>query len=185
MEVILLEKIGSLGSIGSIVSVKNGFARNFLLPRKKALRATKENLAYFETQRQRLEEENQKKIEAAQASSRTMEGLVLDLIRQAGESGHLFGSVRSQDIAEAAAAKGYSIQKSQVMIQSPIKTLGVHEIKIALHPEVVIAVKVNIAQTDEEAQAQWDAYLNGNSEVKTDSSKESIAVEAVEEDAAL
>lgn len=160
MKVVLLEKVGHLGGIGTVVSVKDGFARNFLLPRKKALRATEKNLEVFESQRQQIEEANRRRREEAQAQAKAMEGAVLVVIRQAGESGHLFGSVRNADVAEAACQQGFDIQKTQVMIQSPIKTLGIHEVKLMLHPEVELSVKVNVAQTEDEAQAQLDAYLN-------------------------
>ncbi len=159
MQVVLLEKIGNLGSIGTVVSVKNGYARNFLLPRKKALRATKENMAFFETQRKQIEADNQRRKEEAQTLAKRMEGVVLDVIRQAGESGHLFGSVRSADVAEAASIKGFEVSKSQVVIQTPIKILGMHEVRIVLHPEVTVSIKINVAQTEEEAQAQMDAFL--------------------------
>lgn len=160
MRVVLLEKVGTLGGIGSVVSVKDGFARNFLLPRKKALRATEENLKVFESQRQQIEEANQKRKVEAETLAKTMEGLVLVVIRQAGESGHLFGSVRNADVAEAASSQGFALQKTQVMIPAPIKTLGIHDVKVLLHPEVELSVRINVAQTEEEAQAQLEAFLN-------------------------
>lgn len=160
MEVVLLERVENLGVIGSVVTVKNGYARNFLLPRKKALRATKENLAYFEAQKSVIEAENLKRKKEAEQVASKMDGLVLNIIRQAGESGHLFGSVRNSDVAEAARDAGFQITKAQVRIDTPIKTLGIYALKVTLHPEVSIEVKVNVAQTIEEADAQLEAFLH-------------------------
>lgn len=154
MKVILLGKVENLGIIGSVVSVKNGYARNFLFPKKKALRASPANLEFLEKQRSVIEAENlQKKRDAENVATR-MDGLLVNLIRQAGEAGNLFGSVRSTDIAGVVALAGYKIHKSQVRMDNPIKTLGIHLVKIELHPEVHIFIKVNIAQTSEEADAQ-------------------------------
>lgn len=159
MQVVLLERVENLGFIGSVVNVKNGYARNFLLPRKKALRATKENLEYFETQKSHLEAENLKRKKEAEQIAGKMKGLNLNIIRQAGDSGHLFGSVRNVDIVEAVCTSGFIINKSQVCIYAPIKMLGVYVIKIALHPEVSVDVKINVAQTPEEAEAQMESFV--------------------------
>lgn len=160
MQVVLLERVENLGVIGSIVTVKNGYARNFLLPRRKALRATKENLAYFEAQKSVIEAENLKRKKEAERVAVKMEGLVLNILRQAGESGHLFGSVRNSDVAEAACGAGFQIAKGQVRIDTPIKTLGIYSLQVTLHPEVTVEVKVNVAQTVEEAEAQLEAFLH-------------------------
>lgn len=157
MKVILLNKVENLGTIGSIVTVKNGYARNFLLPKRKALRASAANLAFLEKQRAVIEAENLKKKADAEGVAGRMEGLLVSLIRQAGESGNLFGSVRSTDVAVAVTQAGYSVHKSQVRIDIPIKTLGIHSVKVELHPEVFVIVKVNVAQTVEEAEAQLSA----------------------------
>ncbi|MDR0631191.1 MAG: 50S ribosomal protein L9 [Holosporales bacterium] len=157
MKVILLNKVENLGSIGSVVTVKNGYARNFLLPKKKALRASPANLAYLETQRAVIEADNLKRKADAEEVAARMQGLLINLIRQAGESGNLFGSVRSADVAAEVTKAGYSVHKSQVRVDNPIKTLGIHSVKVELHPEVFVVVKVNVAQTVEEADAQLAA----------------------------
>lgn len=153
MDIILLERVEKLGIMGQIVSVKNGFARNFLLPRKKAVRATKSALAAFEAQKAQLEADNIKQKAEAETVAKRMEGLTVELIRQAGASGHLFGSASSRDIADAIATKGYTVSKSQVVLDHPIKMLGSHQARVKLHPEVSINITVNIAQTEEEALA--------------------------------
>ncbi|GHS91816.1 hypothetical protein AGMMS49949_02850 [Alphaproteobacteria bacterium] len=160
MKVVLLERVENLGFMGNVVTVKRGYARNFLLPRKKALRATKENLDFFEAQKIHLETENIKKKKDAEQISHKVEKICLNLIRQAGESGHLFGSVRSTDIANALIQEGVIVHKTQVSIPEPIKGLGVHVVKLTLHPEVSVSIKINVAQTEEEAAAQWEAFLN-------------------------
>jgi large subunit ribosomal protein L9 len=154
MKVILLGKVGNLGGLGNIVSVKDGYARNFLLPRKKALRASKENLEGFEKQKAFFETENLKRKSEAEEIALKMDGLFVNIIRQAGESGHLFGSVRATDVSKAINDAGYNINKSQVCINNPIKTLGIHTLSIVLHPEVSICVNVNVAQSAEEANVQ-------------------------------
>ncbi|MDR2464097.1 MAG: 50S ribosomal protein L9 [Holosporales bacterium] len=157
MRVILLGKVGNLGNLGNVVNVKDGYARNFLLPRKKALRASKENLANFEKQKAVLETENlNRKSEAEQIASK-MDGLGVNIIRQAGESGHLFGSVRAIDVSNAINVAGYDVKKSQICINNPIKTLGIHILNVMLHPEVSVCVKINVAQSIEEAEVQISA----------------------------
>jgi len=154
MDIILLERVAKLGQIGDVVSVKNGFARNFLLPQKKALRATKANMAVFEAQRVEIEANNlQAKIEA-EAVAAKMTDVSVVLIRQAGESGQLFGSVTSRDIAVAVEAAGYKIGKNQVILNRSIKVLGLNDILVRLHAEVDINVVVNVARSEGEAEIQ-------------------------------
>jgi large subunit ribosomal protein L9 len=154
IELILLERVEKLGQMGQLVKVKPGFARNFLLPQKKAMRATKENLAYFESQRAQLEANNlQRKTEAGEVGGK-LEGLTVVIIRQAGESGQLYGSVSARDIADAVTEAGFTIERQQVVLDRPIKTLGLHQLKIVLHPEVSVTIVANVAQSTEEAQMQ-------------------------------
>jgi large subunit ribosomal protein L9 len=154
VELILLERVEKLGQMGQIVNVKPGFARNYLLPQKKALRATKENLAYFEGQRAQLEANNlQRKVEATDVSGK-LEGLTVVIVRQAGESGQLYGSVSARDIADAVTEAGLTIEKRQVVLDRPIKNLGLHQLKVVLHPEVSVTVTANVAQSVDEAQMQ-------------------------------
>lgn len=153
-QVILLERVESLGQMGDVVRVKPGFARNFLLPQKKAMRATKENLAVFEKQRAQLEAQNlARKGEAGQVAEK-MAGLTVVIIRQAGETGQLYGSVSNRDIADAVTAAGFTVERRQVLLLQPIKALGIHATRVSLHPEVDVEVKVNVAQSEDEAKAQ-------------------------------
>src|SRR5690349_15590328 len=154
MEVILLERVEKLGAIGDVVKVKDGFARNYLLPRKKALRANEANRKVFEANRARIEKENEEKRSDAEKASKGVEGKSVKLIRQASNAGHLYGSVSARDIAEALEGVGAHVAKSQVVLDRPIKEIGVHEVKIALHPEVAVTVKVNVARSPEEADLQ-------------------------------
>ena len=154
MEVILLERVEKLGAIGDVVKVKDGFARNFLLPRKKALRANDANRKVFEANRAKIEEENAHRRGDAEKASKGVEGKTVQLIRQASNVGHLYGSVSARDIAEALEAAGAKVAKSQVVLDRPIKSIGMHEVKIALHPEVSVTVKVNVARSPEEADLQ-------------------------------
>src|ERR1043165_6412585 len=154
MEVILLERVEKLGQIGDIVNVKNGFARNYLLPNKKALRANDANKKVFEANRARIEEDNANKRSDAEKASKGVEGKSVQLIRQASNTGQLYGSVSARDIAEALEAAGAHVAKSQVVLDRPIKAIGMHEIKIALHPEVAVTLKVNVARSPEEADLQ-------------------------------
>ncbi len=154
IELILLERVEKLGQMGQRVKVKPGFARNYLLPQKKALRATKENLAYFETQRAQLEANNlERRSEAAEIGAK-LEGLTVVLVRQAGESGQLYGSVSARDIADAVTAAGFTIERRQVVLERPIKNLGLHPLRVVLHPEVSVTVTANVAQSAEEAAMQ-------------------------------
>lgn len=154
MDVILLERVEKLGRIGDVVSVKPGFARNFLLPRGKALRATEANKSKFEAQRATIEADNAKRREAAEVQAKTMTDVSVVLIRQASNAGALYGSVSSRDIAEAITEAGHKILKSAVVLDKPIKLLGVSEVKLVLHPEVTLTAKVNVARSPEEAELQ-------------------------------
>jgi large subunit ribosomal protein L9 len=154
MEVILLERVEKLGAIGDVVKVKDGFARNYLLPRKKALRANESNRKVFEANRARIEEENANRRSDAEKSSKGIDGKTVQLIRQASNTGQLYGSVSARDIVEALEGDGAHVTKSQVVLDRPIKAIGMHEVKIALHPEVSVTVKVNVARSPEEADLQ-------------------------------
>lgn len=154
VDLILLERIEKLGQMGQIVKVKPGYARNYLLPQKKAMRATKENLAYFETQRTQLEANNLNKKSEAGAVAEKLEGLTVVLIRQAGESGQLYGSVAARDISDAVTKAGFTVDKQQIVLGRPIKTLGLHQLRVMLHPEVGATVTVNVAQSEEGARMQ-------------------------------
>lgn len=151
MNVILLQHSRHLGKIGDIVKVRPGYARNFLLPQKKALRATEENIAAFEEKKTQILEDNVNKRKEAEARAQKMEDVCVALIRQAGDSGFLYGSVRPQDVAELLVEGGYTISKSQIDLIHPIKTIGIHEVLIHLHPEVAVKIRVNVAQSLEEA----------------------------------
>lgn len=154
MQVVLLERVEKLGQIGDVVKVKPGFARNFLLPRGKALRATKANIEQFEAQRSQLEARNlERKGEAGKVASK-LDGQVFTVLRQAGETGLLYGSVNTRDIATAVSEGGFSITRNQVVLDTPIKTVGLHEVKIQLHPEVRSKVSLNVARNADEAERQ-------------------------------
>jgi large subunit ribosomal protein L9 len=154
MKVILLERVERLGGLGEVVTVKDGFARNFLLPRSKALRATDANLKVFEAQRVEIVARNDRERDAATKAGEKLDGTSYVLIRQAGEAGHLYGSVSGRDVADAANAEGAKIDRSMVVLDKPIKTLGVHEVKIKMHAEVVVTIKINIARSADEAERQ-------------------------------
>src|SRR5262245_26722896 len=151
MNVILLERVPKLGQMGDVVKVKPGFARNYLLPQKKALRATKDNIAYFESQRNTLEAQNLERRKDAEAVAAKMADLKVTLIRQASEALQLYGSVTSRDIAEGSAAQGVKIERSQVELHKPIKALGAHKIKVHLHPEVMVEITALVARSPDEA----------------------------------
>ncbi len=153
-EIILLERIESLGQMGDVVKVKSGYARNFLLPKKKALRATKENVAFFETQKKALEATNVKKRDEAEKLAKKVDGLKVVIIRQAAEAGQLFGSVSSRDIAEAITAAGVKVERNQVQVNQAFKLIGLFPVSVALHPEVKSTVTLNIARSEEEAATQ-------------------------------
>lgn len=154
MDVILLERVEKLGAIGDVVTVKNGFARNFLLPNKKALRANALNKKLFESNRAKIELDNADRRTVAEESAKGIDGKTVQLIRQASNTGQLYGSVSARDIIDAFDADGAKLTRSQVVLNRPIKAIGMHEIKVSLHPEVSITVKVNVARSPEEAELQ-------------------------------
>ena len=154
MKVILLERVGRMGHIGDEVTVKDGFARNFLLPQQKALRATEANRKRFEAERQTIEKRNQERREQAAGVAAGLNGKSVVMIRQAGETGQLYGSVSSRDVADALSAEGYSVARSQVNLADPIKTVGLHSVALNLHAEVAVTVTVNVARSEDEATRQ-------------------------------
>ncbi|HEX5278655.1 MAG TPA: 50S ribosomal protein L9 [Micropepsaceae bacterium] len=154
MQVVLMERVEKLGQIGDVVKVKDGFARNYLLPKKKALRATKANLAYFETQRAQLEARNLEQRKEAEKVGGKLKGKTFVLLRQAGDRGQLYGSVSPRDVADAVTAGGFSIARTQVPIDKAIKMIGLHEISVVLHPEVRVQITMNVARTEDEAERQ-------------------------------
>jgi large subunit ribosomal protein L9 len=154
MQVILLERVANLGQMGETVRVRDGYARNFLLPRGKALRATDANKKHFETQRAQLEARNLERKGEAQAVAEKLNGQTFIILRQAGESGQLYGSVSTRDIAEAATAGGFTVERHQILLNTPIKTLGLHKAPVHLHPEVNAEIIVNVARSAEEAERQ-------------------------------
>ena len=154
MKVILLERVGRMGHIGDEVTVKDGFARNFLLPQHKALRATDANRKRFESERHVIEQRNAERREAAAGIAAGLNGKSVVMIRQAGETGQLYGSVSSRDIAEALSADGFTVARSQVSLAEPIKTVGLHSVPLAHHPEVAVEITVNVARSEDEAERQ-------------------------------
>lgn len=154
MEVILLERIGRLGQMGDVVKVKDGYARNFLLPRAKALRATKANKEVFEKTRVQLEARNLELKGEAAAVAEKLDGQSFVVVRQAGEMGHLYGSVSTRDVADLLTAGGFSVARNQVELKAPIKTIGLHAVAIQLHPEVEATVTINVARSADEAERQ-------------------------------
>ena len=154
MKVILLERVGRMGHIGDEVVVKDGFARNFLLPQNKALRATEANRKRFESERASIEKRNAERREAAAGIASGLNGKTVIIIRQAGETGQLYGSVSSRDVAEALSAEGFTVARSQVDLANPIKTVGVHSVPLHLHAEVAVTITVNVARSDDEAERQ-------------------------------
>ena len=154
MQVILLERIERLGLMGDVVTVKPGFARNFLLPKKKAMRATKDNIAYFEAQKAHYEANNLERRKEAEAIGAKLDGVSIVVIRQAGDSGQLYGSVTARDIAEGLGEEGFTVDRGQVAIDRPIKLLGLSDVRIRLHAEVIATVTVNVARSKEEAELQ-------------------------------
>ena len=154
MEVILLERIEKLGAIGDVVKVKNGYARNFLLPNGKALRANDSNRKVFEANRERIETQNAERRGHAETDAKKIEGVTVQLIRQASNTGQLYGSVSARDLAEALEAQGHKVAKNQIVLDKPIKAIGVQDVRIALHPEVSVTIHVNVARSPEEADLQ-------------------------------
>ncbi|HEX8233077.1 MAG TPA: 50S ribosomal protein L9 [Caulobacteraceae bacterium] len=154
MKVVLLERVEGWGALGDVVSVKDGYARNFLLPNQKALRATEANMKAFEVQKKDLAARNERARAEAEKSGAKLDGSTYVLIRQAGESGQLYGSVTGRDVADAVQAGGGRVERSQVVLNLPIKTIGMHQVKVKLHPEVTITVSVNVARSQDEADRQ-------------------------------
>ena len=171
MEVVLLERIERLGQMGDVVDVKPGYARNYLLPQKKALRATKENLVQFEGERQQLEADNLLRRDEAQSVANRLDGLQVVVIRSAGESGQLYGSVNARDMAEVVTEAGVTVGRQQVIAERPVKALGFHDFRVRLHPEVEVTVTANVARSAEEADTQarlGRALVGMNEEEETD-----------------
>ena len=154
VQIVLLERVEKLGKMGDVVNVKDGYARNFLLPQGKALRATKGNLARFEAERAQIEARSAERKAEAETLAATLDGKQFVIIRSASEGGALYGSVTPRDLAEAAAADGFQIDRGQVRLEKPVKELGLHAISVVLHPEVVVSVTANVARSAEEAQIQ-------------------------------
>ncbi len=154
MKVVLLERVENLGTIGDVVGVKDGFARNYLLPRHKALRATAANLKVFEAQKEQIVARNNAAKAAAEKTAEALDGSTYVIIRQAGDTGQLYGSVNARDVAEAVAEAGNKVERNQIVLDTPIKTLGVHSLKVRLHAEVSITISVNVARSQDEADRQ-------------------------------
>ena len=180
MQVILLERIEKLGQMGEVVAVKDGFARNYLVPQGKALRATKTNLAEFEHRRVQLEANNLQRKQDATGAATMIDGQRVVILRQAGETGHLYGSVNSRDIADAFTEDGVTITRQQVRLETPLKILGIHDIRIALHPEFDVHVSVNIARSQEEAELQANPEL---AEALAENEREAVRLEREAEEA--
>ncbi len=154
MQVILLERIGSLGQMGDVVTVRDGYARNYLLPQKKAMRATEQNIAEFESKRHQLEANNLEQKKEAEAVGEKLAGQSFIAIRQAGDTGQLYGSVSTRDIADVVTEGGFTTDRRQIVLSRPIKTLGLHDVSVSLHPEVSVSVKINVARSEDEAERQ-------------------------------
>jgi large subunit ribosomal protein L9 len=183
MEVVLMERIEKLGIMGDVVTVKNGFARNYLLPQGKALRATKKNLESFELQRVHLEARNLEQRKEAEAVAARMDDVSIVLVRQASETDQLYGSVAIRDIADALTEEGYVVDRKQVALDHPIKTIGLTEVRIVLHPEVAVTVQVNVARSEEEAAAAADALDEASvlEEAQSVFESDELAQQAVED----
>ena len=179
MQVILLERIGRLGQMGDVVKVKDGFARNFLLPQRKALRATDDNRKHFEKERVHLEARNLELKGEAEGVSGKLDGKTFTAIRQAGDTGQLYGSVSTRDIAEVVTTGGFSVNRNQILLDKPIKALGLHNIRVQLHPEVIVKVAINVARSDEEAERQ------ARGEDVTMIKEEALQIETFSEDQAF
>jgi large subunit ribosomal protein L9 len=180
MQVILLERIGRLGQMGDIVKVRSGFARNYLLPQGKAMRATKDNMKHFETQRAQLEANNLQRKQEAEAVAVKLNGQRFTAIRQAGDTGQLYGSVSTRDVSDAVTAGGFTIDRVQVLLDRPIKSLGLHRVRVSLHPEVEIKIVLNVARTQEEAdrQAAGEDVTKVKDEYAADYAAEQAAIAA-------
>jgi len=186
MEVILLERIENLGQMGDVVRVRPGFARNFLLPQGKALRSNRENLAVFEQQRAQLEADNLKRRSEAEAVAKRLDGSNIVMIRQAGDSGQLYGSVSSRDISDAVTEGGTTIDRTQVVLDRPIKMLGLHDIRLRLHPEVSVHVSINVARSEAEAEMQAESgrFVSADELARAEEAAEAEALAAADEAAA-
>lgn len=178
MKVILLERVEGRGALGDVVTVKDGFARNFLLPRGKALRANASNMKVFEAQRAELEARNQRARDQAAKSGESLDGTAYVLIRQAGESGQLYGSVSGRDVADIINGAGGKVERSMVVLDKPIKTLGLHEVKVKLHAEVTVTVTLNIARSEDEAERQ----ARGENVIESQFAEERAAAEETAQD---
>lgn len=170
MEVILLERIEKLGNMGDLITVKPGFARNYLIPNHKCLRATAENKKYFEDKKEELSKQNAEKRTKAESLVGAIENFRLDILKTAGESGHLYGSVKISDIALALKNHGFDVNKSQVILNETIRTIGIFVVKIQLHPELSVNIFVNISRTKDEAESQFKKYFESKKEVTQDNS---------------
>ncbi len=173
MKVILLERIERLGKMGDIVDVKTGYARNYLLPQKKALRSTKENMAYFEAKKQELALRNADMLTAAEALAETMKEVSLVIVRQASEAGQLYGSVSGRDIHEELKAAGYDVARKNIDLNQPIKNIGIYQIRLVLHPDVEQTIQVNIARSQEEAKKALKAAAKKEEKAQAEAVKAS------------
>jgi large subunit ribosomal protein L9 len=183
MRIILLQRVDKLGHMGQIIDVKDGYARHFLLPQKKAIRATEDNIAQFETQKQHLEAENIKSRAEAEHLGGKIDGTVVTIIRQASETGILYGSIRNKDITDALETKSITINRQQISLDQPIKTLGSHKVRVVLHPEVTIFISVRVAQSLEEAAAQDQAAAAKKAKKEASAHIEAEATLVTEEEA--
>ncbi len=182
MQVILLERIEKLGQMGDVVNVRSGYARNYLLPQKKAVTKTDDNMVYFESQRAQLEAANLEHKSEAEKLSEKIEGIFVAMVRQAGEAGQLYGSVNARDIAAGVAEAGFNIERRQITLERPIKTIGLHPVTVSLHPEVQVTVTANVARSAEEAATQ---ERTGEAVIKTDedeAAEPELLAEALSED---
>ncbi len=178
MQVILMQRIERLGQMGDVVNVRPGYARNYLLPKGKALRATKANQERFESDRVQLEAQNLKRREEAEAVAASVQGTMIGLIRQAGENGQLYGSVNARDVAEGLTEAGFTVERQQIRIQRAIKSLGIHTVRVMLHPEVTVDIRANVAQSGDAADLQAQAAARGEAAVITDEAMAEAVFEA-------
>ncbi len=182
MQVVLLERVEKLGQMGDVVSVKPGFGRNFLLPQGKALRATKANIAQFEAQRAQLETRNLELKKEAEAVAKKLDGQSFVIIRSASDMGALYGSVTTRDVAEVVTEGGFSVDKRQVSLDKPVKELGIHDIRVVLHPEVIVTVDINVARSPEEAELQASGKSIQDARAEEDAAAEFDIQELFEDD---
>jgi large subunit ribosomal protein L9 len=180
VQVVLLERVEKLGQMGDVVNVREGYARNYLVPQGKALRATKANLADFDKRRVQLETADLKRREEAQGTVGRVEGRIVTVLRQAGEGGQLYGSVNARDVAQALTEDGVTVSRHQVRLEMALKTLGLHQVRIALHPEVHAVITVNVARSAEEAEIQADPQLAAAIEAREAEEQAALAAEAEE-----